>query len=80
MVSAIGKVGTAIWRYRYRILAAASATAYFLGRTYSSFEDTIIRTKVALSATEEQMQRLEDMALHLGKTTSYAATEAAGWL
>jgi TP901 family phage tail tape measure protein len=77
VVSSIGRVGKAIWRYRYRIMAAASATAYFVGRTYASFEDTIVRTKVALSASEEQMERLEDMALHLGRTTSYASNEAA---
>jgi len=77
VMSGVKGIGQWIYRYRYRIAAAFTAIAYGIGRTYMSFEDTMIRTKVALRTTDEDLKLLEETALNIGKTTSYSAVEAA---
>ena len=77
IVSGFKKLGSWIWRYRYRLTAAATALVYFAGRTYMAFEDTMVRTKVALRTTAEDLELLEQKALEIGSTTVYSATEAA---
>ncbi len=77
VMSGVKSVGQWIYRYRYRITAAFSAAMYAIGRTYMSFEDTMVRTKVALRTTDADLKLLEETALNIGKTTSYSAGEAA---
>lgn len=75
--TALGAIGNAIWKYRYRIMAAVSALGYFAVRSYSTFDDTMMRTKVALRATDAEVATLRERALQIAKDMPYAASTVA---
>lgn len=58
-------------------VAFATVAAGFAVNEFAQFEDTITRVGVTIGATEEQFNRLSDVAQDLGSTTRFSANEAA---
>jgi len=62
----------------------AGITAPLLGigvaavKTAANFEAAMIKVKIATQATGDQMKQMNDLALQLGKSTVFSASEAAG--
>jgi TP901 family phage tail tape measure protein len=82
--SGLGKItsklrdfGSWFMHHKLLITAAAAAIGAAVVLPYAKLETALVRTRIALGGTAEDMQLLEDLAIHLGQDTIYSATEAA---
>jgi TP901 family phage tail tape measure protein len=81
VVSGLGggllKAGRAAARYGAMATAAAGGIGYAIGKAGSDFEQAITNVGAVGLQTRDQIKPLEKLALKLGETTKFTATEAA---
>jgi len=77
VLSGLKSVGDWIYRYRYRLEAAALGLFYAIIKPYAALEENLARVRVQLGATGEEIQSLQDLANQLGTTTYVSAVEAS---
>lgn len=69
----ISSIGEAVLPMATGIAVAGMASI----KTFATFDDTMLAVKAKASATGEEYQKLRDVAVNLGATTSFSASQAA---
>lgn len=82
--SGLGKVtgklkdfGSWFMHHKVMITAAAAAISAAVIMPYAKLETALVRTRIALGGTAEDMKLLKDLADDLGSNTIYSATQVA---